>query len=953
MSVIHLAANSRLTQTLKQSAFNQQIHAVAETPLVMTLSQWWSQWEQACLLRGELPIQNQPQKVLSAFEAQMIWEELLETESQKRLDENGQPLDLLNLSSTAKQLYQAWSFWMEWLTDEQQALTQDQHFDADEIELFKSCMQAYQTRLKKHHWQDEVLHQQQRLTWLQEGKGKHTLPTHFELHGFDEISPQMTLWQQTVEKFGCKVTVHLEPIQTQTKQCAIYAALDHQDEVQQVALWCVQQWRQRKETQPAQSIKIGVVAPNLGDYKAPLTRALNEQLTLAQQQHLPLNEKTPESLFNFSLGHSLLDLPLVQNAMLTLKLFCQPHRSCSYSDWSEWLISPYSMLPTHVSQAIDAKLRRLQWASFKWPNLLDSEVFQKERSQQEVIDKSKKSTEKKRTQTQNLLDILTGWHKQLEEKNLTKMGVSSFVKLVSECLKQVGWCSSRGLNSDEYQQQKAFNQTLERFSTLTETQGEQSFSYWFMVLKRFVGEAVHQSQSKGVQPIQVMGMLEAGGQSFDALWVMGLTDEAWPRMPNPNPFLPMLLQRSHQMPRCDAQKELQYAKHVTERLAHSAEQQVWSYARTQGEAELLISPLLETERFQAAEAYVRQSYQSLSKASFSKRAELNWVLDNRGPEVPAGTKAPGGTGILQAQSQCPLMAFIDYRLGARNGLQAVEDGLQMTNQGTLIHEILEHFWKETKTQSNLLILNDEEVQQRLNQHIQTSFENLQKSFDEHYLQLEQARIFELLLQWMELEKQRPSFAVLSTEKEKQITLAGIEFKVIVDRIDVVDGQKVILDYKTGRANANNLLKTPIKAPQLAVYLIKEEESDNANTQDTTDIFGDVSGLGYGLLHSDDGVKISAVVEDESVFASKARSIQVFSKLSAKEGGDFYEVAWSDFLASLRQEVTDLALSIQQGVADMNFDKPTDIAYAAGHLALRLPEVAMQQAEVELFEEESV
>ncbi|MEA3405934.1 MAG: PD-(D/E)XK nuclease family protein, partial [Pseudomonadota bacterium] len=460
-----------------------------------------------------------------------------------------------------------------------------------------------------------------------------------------------------------------------------------------------------------------------------------------------------------------------------------------------------------------------------------------------------------------------------------------------------------------------------------------------MVLQRFIGEAVHQSQSKGVQPIQVMGMLEAGGQSFDALWVMGLSDEAWPRMPNPNPFLPMPLQRTHQMPRCDAQKELQYAKQVTERLVNSAEQQVWSYARIQGEAELLISPLLETERFQSAESYQRQLYQTLSLASFSKREVLTWILDNRGPEVPAGTKAPGGTGILQAQSQCPLMAFIDYRLGARNGLQAVEDGLQMTNQGTLIHEILEHFWIETKTQSKLLTLSDDEIQQRLNQHIQTSFEVLQKSFDEHYLELEQARIFELLLQWMELEKQRPAFAVVGTEEEKKIILAGIEFKVIVDRIDAVEGQKVILDYKTGRANANNLLKAPIKAPQLAVYLF------------TTD--DEISGLGYGVLHSDDGVKVSAVVEDENVFASKARSIQVFSKLSEKGGGDFYEVSWSDFLDSLRQEVTDLALSIQQGVADMAFDKPADIAYAAGHLALRLPEVAMQQAEVDLFEEEAL
>ena len=925
MSVIHLTANSRLTQTLKQSVFSQQTHLVAVTPHIMTLAQWWDQWEQACLLRGETSIETHPKKVLSAFEAQLVWETILESESQKRLDENGQPLDLLNLSSTAKQLYQAWTYWMGWLSPEQQALTADQHFDADEIELFKACLDQYQTQLTEKHWQDDSLHQQQRLQWLSEGKGKISLPNRFELHGFDDITPMMHLWINTVEQLGCEVNVHQQGASIEPELVAIYKALDQRDEVQQVAIWCVQQWTKRQQTQAPHSIRIGVIAPNLADYKAPLSRALHEQFALAEQQHLPLHDTNTESLFNFSLGVSLGEVPLIQNAMLTLKLFCQPTRRCSYTDWSRWLISPYTSGDWVSNQKTDAKLRSQQWASFKWPTLLESEIS-------DALSKTLKAN-------------LTQWHGTIEAQSVSKMGVSAFVNLVSACLDGLGWCSSRTLSSEEKQQQNTWFKVLEQFSGLTETQGQQPLSYWLAVLHRFVSETVHQSQSKGLQPIQVMGMLEAGGQVFDALWVMGLSDEAWPRMPNPNPFLPMLLQREHNMPRCDAQKELLYAQQVTERLTHSAQQQVWSYASQQGEAEMLISPLLETAQFAQAHAYEPQAYQSLANASFQQRSELDWVLDNRGPEIPIGQteaiKAPGGTGILQAQSQCPLMAFIDYRLGARNGLKMVEDGLQTTNQGTLIHEVLEHFWGEVKTQSKLLTLSDEELHDSLTQHIQSSFSGLVKSFDEHYLQLEQARIFELLCQWVELEKQRPSFEVIETEKEKMITLAGIEFKVIVDRMDLVDGQKVILDYKTGKANAGNLLKSPIKAPQLAVYLFAEKDT----------IEDEVVALGYGLLHSDDGVNISAVAEEQSVFDSKSRSIQVFAKLAEKEGGDFYEVAWPDFLSSLRQEVLALASAIQQGVADMSFDKPIDIAYAAGHLALRLPEVERQRAEAGLLQEE--
>ena len=941
MSVIHISANSRLTQTLKQSMFSQQDHLVAETPQIMTLAQWWDQWEQNALLCGDIAMDAPIKKRLTAFESQMIWESILETESQKRLDEHGQPLDLLNLSNTAKQLYQAWSYWMEWLSEEQQTLSADQHFDAAEVALFKACLKQYQILLEKHDWQDAVLHQHQQLNGLANAlgvhqgakqdskqdakqgmkKNAHRMPNRFELHGFDDITPFMQTWISTVQAFGCEVITHQTALPITPDNIKIYRARDAQDEVQQVAYWCVQQWLKRQKSQAHYEIKIAVIAPNLADYKAPLSRALHEQLALSAQQHLPLHDTDTESLFNISLGVALNEVPLVQNALLTLKLFCQPKRPCHYSDWSRWLISPYTSGDWVGNQKADAKLRAQQWAHFKWPRLIESDSA--------------------RALSPQLKAKFVTWQPIIESKAHLKMGVSEFVQLVSECLQTLGWCHNRTLSSDEKQQQNAWFKRLEAFSALTETQGHQSVSYWLAVLQRFVSEAVHQSQSKGVQPIQIMGMLEAGGQQFDALWVMGLNDEAWPRMPNPNPFLPILLQRAHAMPRCDAQKELRYAQHVTERLYHSTTEQVWSYAVQQGEAQMRISPLLETERFNHAKVYAPKGYQTLSKASFDQRSVLDWVLDHRGPQIPIDLihplKAPGGTGILQAQSQCPLMAFIDYRLGARNGLKAVEDGLQTTNQGTLIHEILEHFWLEFKTQTTLLTLSEKALHEALKKHIQNQFNQLARSFDEHYLKLEQARIFELLCQWMDLEKQRPNFAVIDTEKMIPITLAGITFSVAVDRIDLVAGESVILDYKTGKANAANLFKSPIKAPQLAVYLFTTKAQ--------------VCGLGYGLLHSDDGVKISAVANEQSVFDSKARSIHVFANMAEKEGGDFYEVAWPDFLDSLRQEVLDLATQIQQGVADMRFEKPTDVAYANGRLALRLPEVERQLTQAGLMQEE--
>ena len=922
MKTIHITANSRLSATLKQHSIQQQSHSVIQTPEVMTFSQWWTVWQEGCLLRGELSMDELPSKVLSGFEAQWLWEQVLQEELESRetalsslSDADGshdthgiQSIALLNVSSTAKQLYQAWSLAQSWFPEE----WLETPFHSNETLLFKSCQSRYLKKLKANNWQDDVLAQQQRLLWLKMGKG--SLPDAFCLHGFDEITPQIKQWQTAVESLDCQVTeAEITSNANQTNQ-ALHSALDAQDEVQQVALWCIQQWQELSLVKPEHEIKIGVVSPNLADYKVALSQCLDEQLSLQGLQELSSTRTTPP-FYNLSLGESLLDLPLVQNAWLSLQLFLRPKKPCTYTDWSQWLISPYSQGSFVQRQQADSGFRRLQWSNFAWPSLLE--------------------TESAKALPKGLLQSLS---QQAKLELPAKLSLTEFIQATWDVLQLINWPGSRTLNSDEYQQKTAFESAVTNFSMVTEMVGKQSVSAWLSLFRRFLSEQLHQSQSKGLQPIQIMGMLEAGGQQFDALWVMGLTDEAWPRMPNPNPFLPMALQREQRSPRCDAKRELDYALQVTERLAECAPTLVWSYAQHQGDAEVLASPLIQIRRdeFQVLQdinlpPYSPLNYRSLAEQVFLLRdteQPIDWVLDTKGPQVAEGSKAPGGTGILQAQSQCPLMAFMDYRLGGKYGLQSVEEGLQNTNQGTLVHAVLEHFWQETKTQNAMLLLSDDELSERLQNHITNSFAELQGTIENAYLELEQARILELCLLWLELEKSRSSFEVIATEERHQITLAGIEFTVIIDRVDQVAGEKVIIDYKTGKASINDLLKTPTKAPQLAVYL--HAVSD------------EVSGIGYGLLHSDDGVKISAITADDEVLYKAPYSIKVFSKMAEKEGHEYYETTWVHFLGHLRQQVSDLASDIQLGCAEMAFDKETDIQYANCKLALRLPEMKQQQ-----------
>ena len=64
-----------------------------------------------------------------------------------------------------------------------------------------------------------------------------------------------------------------------------------------------------------------------------------------------------------------------------------------------------------------------------------------------------------------------------------------------------------------------------------------------MRVKRLAAQTLFQPEAPDV-PIQVLGVLESAGLEFDHLWVMGLTDEAWPIPARPNPFIPVALQRA-------------------------------------------------------------------------------------------------------------------------------------------------------------------------------------------------------------------------------------------------------------------------------------------------------------------------------------------------------------------------------------------------------------------------
>src|SRR5262249_39918395 len=149
------------------------------------------------------------------------------------------------------------------------------------------------------------------------------------------------------------------------------------------------------------------------------------------------------------------------------------------------------------------------------------------------------------------------------------------------------------------------------------------------------------------------------GMGFDALWVSGLTDDAWPLRSRPNPFLPIGLQRMAGIPESSAEGSLELDRRITEGWKTAAEEVIFSAPRRCEDRDLSPSPLIASIADSAIEVPVFLSWKELI---FQKR-KTEAREDQKAPPV-ASAAVRGGTRVLADQSACPFRAFARWRLGA-------------------------------------------------------------------------------------------------------------------------------------------------------------------------------------------------------------------------------------------------------------------------------------------------
>ena len=888
-----ICATQRLAQTLSQ-AHDATVGGSRSwaTLSSTTFGQWLQSRYEALSLRALEPASVAGLRVLDNFQERLLWEQVIH----QNLGANEAVLfDIGALAATASEAH---ALTINWAIGPARASAA---FASEEQRCFVEWQSKFIERCTSLGLIDGA-----RLNAALIDDLAHTalpLPLHVVFAGFDHYTPLEQRLQQQLTAAGCHL-YELSP--TEDGPCP--GIVTYQAENAVAECLAVAQWAQTfLKTHP--DGRLGIVAPDLATYQYPLMDALEDVLdpTLV----LPQNA-TKRRPYNISLGQALAAHPVVHSALTLLQTLVQSH-AVEQSLIQTLLGSPYwsTTAENDARARLDTALR--EGVATRAPI-------------ERYGDYAEYLFEKQQVRAPVTLGYLNALYASSRNLGKTRLP-SEWRRVIQSVLHHGGWLADDHLRSSEFQTREAFAKELVKVGQLDQITGRISFSKAVSLLTQRCAERLFQPKTTGTPPIQILGVLEAAGMDFDALWILGLTDTTWPPPANPNPLLPAESLRAVGAPNASALVQLDFAKRIQRRLLRSAPDICFSYPRMNEATAQQPSPLIRDLGIpQAVKLQPKPWVDAMASQPANRLAEIS---DTHAPAVDDGDKVRGGTALLRAQAICPAWGYYQYRLGAKALAQPVE-GLDSRQRGTLVHDTLELFWNHTGTLSALKAM---EEQDRLTAIAVAATEALDKfngdrkrqALKPRQAELEHRRLVRLVDTWLQLEATRKTdFAVLEAEGKREINVGGIVAHMRIDRIDRLDdGRALIIDYKTGAdIDIRNWAAERITEPQLPIYAAIAEHPN-----------GEIAGVAFGLVHIS-GASFKGVGQDDQLLPS-------VHAISSDRGRRLFDAArfpdWDSVLEHWRTAIHRVADEVRAGFAGVTVTAEDDLRYCDVKPLLRLAE----------------
>jgi ATP-dependent helicase/nuclease subunit B len=414
------------------------------------------------------------------------------------------------------------------------------------------------------------------------------------------------------------------------------------------------------------------------------------------------------------------------------------------------------------------------------------------------------------------LQRLRAAHQVLAELHGSRL-LSEWVAVWMEALKSGPWSNQGRWSSIEYQAAERFRELLASLGLGDAVFGTQSRDSAQRILARAARETAFQVQT-GVPAIWVSAQLLDPWLDYDGLWVSGCNDEQWPPPVAPVALLPVGLQRQYGVIPASTELQLALAIDLQNRWQKRASQCVFSFSDPGEGSTSTPSPLL--PKLMPVDLPSTAAPQPHWRNMLQRAPGLESLWDEMAPPH-AGNERTRGVGTLRAQSRCAFRGFAETRLAAQPLEQPVP-GFNERERGELVHHALQHVWTELRDSSALQAMRADAEQRLLEEASDRAIELVCQRRDpgRRWRMRERVRLRNLLGKWLQLERGRAPFVVEALEGSDQIArFGGLEFRVRIDRVDrLMDGARVLLDYKTGAASADWRGERPDN-PQLPVYAL--------------------------------------------------------------------------------------------------------------------------------------
>lgn len=586
----------------------------------------------------------------------------------------------------------------------------------------------------------------------------------------------------------------------------------------------------------------------------------------------------PSSIFEFSLGVPLSQIALARGAGLLLHWLTESIEEHEL----DWLLSTGQLAASPAeSLALTAFMRALRRKNLQRTRWRLTEFLRQKPGAELPAAWVARVTQAQR---------------HLQEFARRPQDPLAWAALAPRLLELAGWPGGRPLTSAEFQAHRRWQQTVDDCASLGFDGRSIEWKEFLALFDRAVSETLFAPESEDA-PILIAGPAESAGLIADAIWFLGATEQAWPASGATHPFIPISVQRAAGMPHASPRLDWELAGAVTRRLLSSATEVHFSFARQSEGVEARPSRVIE----QLA-CTPRSLPPELAAPSVVPPLATPFRDSTRVPFPPGA--APGGASTLTAQSQCAFKSFSTARLDAESWDPA-EAGLTASERGQLLHEVLHSIWagppRGIRSHAELVALPDLRafVAGHARRAIQTAMPlRAYDSMPPRYLALEEARLLNLVTEWLDFERTRVPFRVLDTEQKTSVSVAGLPLRLRLDRIDrLIDNSLLVIDYKSGNPTPNSWDLPRPDDVQLPLY-------------STFALTGDGNEIG--------GLVFAKVRAGEAEFAGKVRDAKATLRANLKGNTNLVRKPLSsEQLSAWKQNIEDLALAFLAGrsVAD--------------------------------------